>query len=70
MRTIASIFVALLPAAAVAFVPAPQHSSATTILRATKPEMIGDIDISHAHYCTDHFGECSLEEMERARDGK
>lgn len=69
MRTIASIFAALLPAAAVAFIPAPQHS-VTTILRATTPEMIGDVDISHAHYCTDHFGECSLEEMELARDGK
>lgn len=73
MRAITSIFVALLPAAAVAFVPAPHHNSMTTTLRAatsSKPDMTGDIDISHAHYCADHFGECSLEEMERARDGK
>jgi hypothetical protein len=41
---------------------------------ASSDEILGDTtttkDIEHAKYCTDHFGECSLEEMERLRSGE
>ena len=31
---------------------------------------IDNIDLSHAHDCADHYGECSLAEIEMMRDGK
>lgn len=35
-------------------------------------EILGDakVDLKHAHYCADHFGECSLEDMENLCDGE
>ena len=32
--------------------------------------MDGTIDIDHAKYCADHFGECSLDEIDRIRNCK
>ena len=69
MRTaIATIFAAILPATTVvAFVPTSQNKP-VAIIHATKtPDMI---DIKHARYCADHFGECSLEDMEEMRKGE
>ena len=67
MRAIAiSIVASLLPSATLSFVPSPRSRIATP-LRATTSE--GDIDIEHAKYCADHFGECSLDEMEQLRNG-
>ena len=35
-------------------------------------EILGDasLDIKHAKYCADHFGECSLEDMEKICGGE
>mmetsp|Transcript_16377 Transcript_16377/g.23215 ORF Transcript_16377/g.23215 Transcript_16377/m.23215 type:complete len:166 (+) Transcript_16377:141-638(+) len=49
-----------------AFVP-QQMYRAPTFLAASKHGMTGDVD-TDAKYCADHFGECSLHEMERIRD--
>jgi len=51
-----------------AFVP-QQMYRAPTFLAASKHGMTGDVD-TDAKYCADHFGECSLHEMERIRDGR
>ena len=66
------IFATLLPAATVAFVPTAvsnnlQHYS-TRILATS--DMSSDIDIEHAKYCADHFGECALDDIDRMRNGK
>eukprot|EP00585_Thalassiosira_rotula_P012535 CAMPEP_0196133924 /NCGR_PEP_ID=MMETSP0910-20130528/2945_1 /TAXON_ID=49265 /ORGANISM="Thalassiosira rotula, Strain GSO102" /LENGTH=172 /DNA_ID=CAMNT_0041393689 /DNA_START=85 /DNA_END=603 /DNA_ORIENTATION=- len=67
--TIISILVSLLPAATVAFLPAPRSSSSRVLAASPKPDALSDeIDISHAKYCTDHFGECSLEDMGEMRN--
>lgn len=29
-----------------------------------------DIDMEHAHDCADHFGKCSIEDLESIRSGK
>ena len=31
---------------------------------------IENIDLVHAHECADHYGECSVAEIEKMRDGK
>jgi hypothetical protein len=69
MRTaIATILAAILPAATVvAFVPTYRNEP-VAIIHATKTP--DTIDIKHARYCADHFGECSLEEMEDIRNGE
>ena len=70
---IISIFVSLLPATTVvAFVPSHNKNHIREGLRSTfnKPDMDGTIDIDHAKYCADHFGECSLDEIDRIRNGK
>mmetsp|Transcript_37378 Transcript_37378/g.67214 ORF Transcript_37378/g.67214 Transcript_37378/m.67214 type:complete len:173 (+) Transcript_37378:70-588(+) len=70
MHTIVFIFVSLLPATA-AFLTAPHSNAAAVnskVLAAPKPDMSDTIDIEHAKYCSDHFGECSLEDMERIRN--
>lgn len=51
-----------------AFVP-QQMYRVPTLLAASKHVMTGDID-ADAKYCADHFGECSLDEMERIRNGR
>eukprot|EP00579_Thalassiosira_antarctica_P002398 CAMPEP_0201873454 /NCGR_PEP_ID=MMETSP0902-20130614/5945_1 /ASSEMBLY_ACC=CAM_ASM_000551 /TAXON_ID=420261 /ORGANISM="Thalassiosira antarctica, Strain CCMP982" /LENGTH=144 /DNA_ID=CAMNT_0048400047 /DNA_START=165 /DNA_END=599 /DNA_ORIENTATION=- len=38
------------------------------VLATSKPDVDGTIDIDHAAYCADHFGECSLEDMDRIRN--
>ena len=75
MRAI-TIFAILIPTID-AFVPTHRSASAPKFLRlrmASSDEILGDTtttkDIEHAKYCTDHFGECSLEEMERLRSGE
>lgn len=37
---------------------------------ASANEILGDasVDLKHAKYCADHFGECSLEDMEKLCD--
>ena len=73
MRSIIiSIFVSLLPATTVvAFLPAQvQRPRSQTWEATSKPDMDGTIDITHAKYCADHFGECSLDEIDRIRNGK
>lgn len=69
MRTsIATILAAILPAATVvAFVPTSRNEP-IAIIHATKTP--DTIDIKRARYCADHFGECSLEEMEEIRNGE
>lgn len=75
MRTIIiiAIFVSLLPiATVVAFLPAHSNAAAlnSKVFAATAEPGMSDafIDIKHAKYCADHFGECSLEEMEQIRN--
>jgi hypothetical protein len=74
--TIASIVISLLPATTVAFLPALRGNTAvsmiaTRVLATPKPDTSSDaIDVEHAKYCTDHFGECSLEDMGRLRNGE
>ena len=68
------IFATLLPAATVAFVPTAvsnylQHYS-TRILATSDMSSETDIDIEHAKYCADHFGECALDDIDRMRNGK
>ena len=76
MRSIIiSIFISLLPATTVvAFLPGAHNNYhiATGLLSSStpKPDMEGTIDINHAKYCADHFGECSLDEIDRIRNGK
>mmetsp|Transcript_17142 Transcript_17142/g.32138 ORF Transcript_17142/g.32138 Transcript_17142/m.32138 type:complete len:166 (+) Transcript_17142:134-631(+) len=67
--TIISILVSLLPAATVAFLPAPRISSSRVLAASPKPDAVSnEIDIGHAKYCADHFGECSLEDMGEMRN--
>ena len=66
------IFATLLPTAALAFVQPTNnnnlcHYHTTTRILATSAS---DIDIEHAKYCADHFGECSLDDIDRMRNGK
>ena len=68
--TMRSILLATYAALAGAFAPQQVHHRTSTFRAATKPDMTGDIDIGHAKYCADHFGECSLEEMENIRNGR
>ncbi len=57
--------------AALASAFTPQQVFRTSTFRAAaKPDLTSDIDIGHAKYCADHFGECSLEEMESIRNGR
>lgn len=75
-KTMRSILLLLVTYTALssAFVPQQLVVYRATTLRASnthhKPDMTGDIDIGHAKYCADHFGECSLEEMEKIRNGR
>ena len=55
--------------AALASAFTPQQVFRTSTFRAAKKDLTSDIDIGHAKYCADHFGECSLEEMESIRNG-
>ena len=65
-----SMLLATYAALASAFVPQQQvYRSSNTLLAASKHVMTGDVDVD-AKYCADHFGECSLDEMERIRDGR
>ena len=66
----AALLAASLPAATVAFVPVPRVAAAAVGvgLRATTPAP--DVDVEHATHCTEHLGECSLEDMGRMRDGE
>ena len=64
------VLVGATAALAGAFAPQQVHHRTSTFRAATKPDMTGDIDIGHAKYCADHFGECSLEEMENIRNGR
>lgn len=69
MRT---ILLATYAALSSAFVPQQLHfRPPRTFLAAStsKHVMTGDLDID-AKFCADHFGECSLDEMERIRDGR
>ncbi|KAK1744476.1 hypothetical protein QTG54_005009 [Skeletonema marinoi] len=63
-----SLLLATYAALSSAFVPQQVYRSPTSFLAATsKHVMTGDVDMD-AKYCADHFGECSLDEMERIRD--
>lgn len=65
-----SMLLATYAALASAFVPQQQVFYRNTLLAASKHHvMTGDVDVD-AKYCADHFGECSLDEMERIRDGR
>ena len=71
------IFSTLLPAAAVAFVQPTagniklqNYHTTTRILATSGMSSEADIDIEHAKYCADHFGECSLDDIDRMRNGK
>lgn len=66
----AAILSILLPAApAAAFLPAvPAARRAAKVAAAAGSDTAFDID--RAEFCADHFGECSLEEMERLRNGE
>ena len=65
-----SLLLATYAALSSAFVPQQVYRSPTSFLAATsKHVMTGDVDMD-AKYCADHFGECSLDEMERIRDGR
>ena len=70
--TIISIFVSLLSAATpLAFILAPRISSSRVLVASSKPEVVSEeIDIGHAKYCADHFGECSLEDIGEMRNGE
>lgn len=76
MHTIIISILALLPASTVAFLPVAPHGHGnvpvTRVLATSKPDMSGDttIDVKQAKYCADHFGECSLEDMDRIRNGE
>jgi len=61
----------------VAFVPTTgnnnlhhYHTTTTRILATSSMSTEADIDIEHAKYCADHFGECSLDDIDRMRNGK
>ncbi|KAL3786815.1 hypothetical protein HJC23_008089 [Cyclotella cryptica] len=65
-----SLLTLIILSTALAFVP--QHYSAGIRLvhlasTSKNADVLGDatVDINHAKYCADHFGECSLEDMER-----
>ena len=68
MHATVALFATLLPTA-VAFLPAPNNAIAVVRLSMSKPDS-ETIDIEHAKFCADHFGECSLEDMERMRNGE
>ena len=60
---------ALLFSAATAFQPARRPHHAVTVLQAKKKEG-RPRDIARAKDCAEHFGKCSIEEMEQLRNGK
>lgn len=63
-----SFLLATYAALSSAFVPQQIYRTSTSSLAATsKHVMTGDVEID-AKYCADHFGECSLDEMERIRN--
>ena len=66
------IFATLLPAAAVAFVQptAGNNNLHYRTLATSDMSTEADIDIEHAKYCAHHFGECSLDDIDRMRNGK
>ena len=64
-----SIILAAYAALSSAFIPQPVHLRVPTLLSKSKHVLTGDVD-TDAKYCADHFGECSLDEMERIRDCK
>ena len=52
-----------------AFAPQQVYRTKTLLAGTSKHVMTGDVDVD-AKYCADHFGECSLDDMERIRDGR
>jgi hypothetical protein len=64
-----SMLLATYAALASAFVPQQQVYTKTLLAASKHHVMTGDVDVD-AKYCADHFGECSLDEMERIRDGR
>jgi hypothetical protein len=66
-----SIF-ALILSPVLGFIPQKQLWTKTSFLASSSTnEILGDaeVDLKHAKFCADHFGECSLEDMERLSDG-
>ncbi|KAL9188908.1 hypothetical protein ACHAXT_011398 [Thalassiosira profunda] len=55
-----SVLAILLPSAALAFAPQP-----ATVRRATAVQAVLPDNFSRARECATHYGECSLDEMER-----
>jgi hypothetical protein len=58
-----------IPSAALGFVPQETHNVQRKLMASTD-EILGDasVDLKHAKYCADHFGECSLDDMEKLCD--
>ena len=74
-RVFATLTFAILPTTMVlAFVPQMKFIPAVRprplLASTSNDDAENAIDIKHAKYCADHFGECSLEEMERIRNGE
>mmetsp|Transcript_3367 Transcript_3367/g.5621 ORF Transcript_3367/g.5621 Transcript_3367/m.5621 type:complete len:167 (-) Transcript_3367:173-673(-) len=62
-----SMLLATYAALSSAFAPQQVYRTKTPLAGTSKHVMTGDVDVD-AKYCADHFGECSLDEMERIRD--
>ena len=80
-----TLLLATTPAVVTAFIPPAKicHDNANALADGNnnrrlrldvtmKPDPMNEaiIDINYAKYCADHAGECSLEDMERIRNGE
>ena len=69
MKLIKTSILALNISMTAGFVP-QTHYVKTRFLASTTNEILGDatVDLGHAKYCADHFGECTLDDMENLCD--
>lgn len=69
MRLINTFFYVATLSTVLGFMP-QKHLANTRFLASSTDELLGDasVDLKHAKYCADHFGECSLEDIEKLCD--
>lgn len=63
-----ALITALSPLASFAFAPQAIVTKRTMTIAKSASKEVDDFEVGQAQFCADHFGECSLEEMERMRD--
>jgi hypothetical protein len=70
MRTAIVAILSILHAPTVVAFVSTTRNELVSKIRARRTPDTDTFDIKHAKYCADHFGECSLEDMERIRSGE